>query len=168
MKININDNSASSTCIPEWKSAYGKQVCTDGNVCLWRLKLAAVAVAVAQTEHRTSYTKMRVLIGVRHSHWSKSLHFTNRDIQSPIYAYAFIAGIAKLTTTNDTRGQSKYGEPFIAVGEEIDVILDLHNYTLSYIINGQHYGIAFHNLARNVKYRLAVSLCPGYTLQIIL
>ena len=51
-----------------------------------------------------------------------------------------------------------YGEKFINEGDTMEVVLNVKEGTLKYIINGTDYGNAVDDIDQTARYRLAVTL----------
>ena len=78
--------------------------------------------------------------------------------------YAFVCGVGCKEGAGIRRDkqEAKYGEKFKKAGDVMTIILDTYKWTLSYIINGTDYGIAFKDIDQ-CNYRLAVTISAYMT-----
>lgn len=162
IEINTNDNSITTKngmlYSPELRVAYGEAVIDDtSGVQSWKLKI--------------NHSKLRgdllwfMVIGIAtddHEMLCKSITFPSRW-GAQRHSYGFITGKGQKKWVNENNRIKKavYGEPnqFKKQGDKMEIILNVKEGTLRYIVNEKDYGIAFDNIDKTQKYRLAIRLC---------
>ena len=143
-----------------WQTIFGQRICIRGGVYEWKLKLIKIK--------EQGYNTWNTIIGVVDDKQNKKkiLITSASDITFFNNSYGFIGSQKKSYSRIDHEYQRvEYGEKFEKENDEIIVILDLINNTLSYKINGNDYGVAY-KVKSGISYRFAVSLCKGRTLEL--
>ena len=138
-------------------------------------------------ESKNSHTNYSLVIGVTKNHFieecihepkgsSKHPGGTGAIHRLPVAfmrfngidrGYGFVANRGckmKQLNQNDHR-LWKYGVRIRECNEIMRVVLDMDEYTLSYVINGKEYGIAF-DVDKECEYRLAVCMLPGMMVEL--
>merc|ERR1712039_620310 len=72
-------------------------------------------------------------------------------------AWIFNSYNSGATTYSNGAGGSQYARALVT-GDKLDVYLDLKKGTLAFGINKQHHGVAIHNVPKDKKYNLIVTL----------
>lgn len=150
----------SSTHSIIWSTIFGKKVCGHNLIHFWEFQL----IKITKKEVNNSW---KIAIGIVPSYYTKT---TSTDYSFVCGNYAFITGQAKINKAF-LNGQILYSSHNYGVkfGEKINdkliMILDLVNYTLSFIINDIKYGIATKIIPN--EYKLAISICNGRHLKLI-
>lgn len=125
----------------EFGSSYGKLV-IDYGIFKWKFKI----------HESTSYGFILGIrkIGEDEADLPTNTWFTNGGYDK---GYGFVSSAAKLTGNRGYANGTKYGivPPKDSI---IEMILDLDNLTLNYIINGKHYGKAYD--IEKAEYRLGL------------
>ena len=136
-----------------WTTIFGKTIIKSNEIFAWDFKI------IGKPESITNSWK--IAIGVVPASFKKT---TNSSFTFIAPNYGFIGSNSTLAG-NGKRNKVKqqFGEE---EGDELRMILNLREYKLSYVINGQDNGYCIEKL-RIENYRMAVSLCRGRKLKLI-
>ena len=143
-------------CIKQTCAAvYGDKVMKPGKVFKWKIWLI---------EYQRNSNDHSPYIGViKDSQFilKKRIH----DLYTSLDNDGYILCSGKEKLLRPTR--KIYGEPFVNIGNVMELTLNLKNFTVSYNINGTDYGIAFDNIDEH-NYRLFCCLAgKGNAVQFI-
>ena len=142
-----------------WRTVYGKCICKDNEIYNWKIKFVDVDLSKTNNTWKTIFG---IIKNDDELMKSKLQTFFIGDKDS----YGFVGSQGMKTQTPYTSEGIKYGEILQNAGDIIEIVLDLNNYTLSYIMNGTDYGVAY-EVESNVEYRLAVGIVSGVTLKLV-
>ena len=126
-------------------AAYGNVVVKQGTVYKWTIKLTKYSLCGGNIHHP--------YIGVIKDDPSILKSYKYRGHSFAPHGYLFCCGKQRILRPT----KKSYGREFNKVGDIMEMILDLQNYTLRYIVNGVDCGIAFENIEK-CDYRLGVNL----------
>lgn len=153
--MTIKDTARHSTlCI-----AYGNAVIdkTSG-VYSWKLRI----IDSKERKHVLWF----MVIGIArddHEMLSQSTTFFSRRWDAQRHSKGFVTGHAKKKCLDNEMNikRSVYGKEnqFSTKGDKLEMILNMKDGTLRYIVNDEDYGVAFDNIDTTQKYRLAIRVC---------
>ena len=147
-EMEITDNSFKLTTDRMTRSVYGKYIVKNGDIFQWNIGIKSYC---------DDNSMWHSYIGVIQDIPSVLKQFSYTYDWYKKYGYQFGVKNKQLRPNQHKNHDSLYGEKFMKNGDTMSIILNLKNYTLSYIINGNDYGVAFKNI-KNASYRLAISM----------
>ena len=137
-----------------WATVFGKTIIKKNEIFCWNFEIVGQPEEIINT--------WKVAIGVTSSTDTKEYGSFRSFIKESNYALIGSEPFLR-ENGNDHRIEQKFGEN---EGDTLRMTLNMKEFTLSFVINGQENGYCIDDLEYR-HYRLAVSLCLGRKLKLV-